>query len=152
MAEETRRKTLWVRSPGPWVSATGVLLERPWADRSVSPQNIIPGWEHDFPVSMPTVLSPHRRASKNLLTLRAPVSFSPAQEEGEEFEEQEFENQPRKRARLERGASPAQNFAAAPALCWRKADLRCERVSCVGSARGADLGAEALEQTEDPHR
>ncbi|CAI9176585.1 unnamed protein product [Rangifer tarandus platyrhynchus] len=33
VAEETRRKTLWVRSPGPWVSAIGVLLELPWADR-----------------------------------------------------------------------------------------------------------------------
>ena len=88
VAEKTRIKTLWVRSPGPWVSAIGVLLELPWADRSVSPPNIIPGWEHDFPVSMPTILSPHTRARKNLLTLRAPVSFNPAQEEGEEFEEQ----------------------------------------------------------------
>lgn len=48
--EETRRKTLWVRSPGPWVSAIGVLFELPWADRSVSPENIIPGREHDFPL------------------------------------------------------------------------------------------------------
>lgn len=37
---------------------------------------------------MPTILSAHTRARKNLLTLRAPVSFNPAQEEGEEFEEQ----------------------------------------------------------------
>lgn len=49
VGEETRRKTLWVRSPGPF-SAIGVLLELPWADRSVSPENIIPGREHDFPV------------------------------------------------------------------------------------------------------
>lgn len=50
VGEETRRKTLWVRSPGPWVSAIRVLFELPWADRSVSPENIIPGREYDFPI------------------------------------------------------------------------------------------------------
>lgn len=37
---------------------------------------------------MPTILSAYTRARKNLLTLRVPVSFNPAQEEGEGFEEQ----------------------------------------------------------------
>lgn len=110
--------------------------------------------------------SPQSRVRKSLLTFRARFSSIPPRKRARGVWGR-GENSPRKPARLEQGASPAQNFAAAPALCWREgafthgSALRskalshrrgCERGSRLGSARGADSGPEALEGNTEVHQ
>jgi hypothetical protein len=100
---------------------------------------------------MPTILSAHTRARKNLLTLRAPVSFNPAQEEGEEFEEQGRTSQENRPDWNEAQAQHRISQQLLPSAGGRL--IYVVREAAAWGQRGVRIWEpEALERTEGPHR